>query len=400
MSKPMKIQSILVFLAFVSGVAVLGPAQTRVDNPGRALAKNAGRIIKLEEVLRIKDDGVTAIFRTPQKLALGPDGSLYFLDFSEGARLYRYGPDGKLVFKILKTGQGPGECQWATNYFFDGDRIRVQAWNPPKTMDFGMDGGRYLSEVKFEENAHGLWFLGTAEGKIYGIRDEVFSSTAFRSAGGASVFSIPNSVYEISPDFRTWKKLYEFPVRMLIKRANSVRLDMIDAAIGGSTLDILHTAEYQVVAFDLLSGQVKHVITRAYDRVKARAEKATDPDPETRGIDIPSDPYMFDVHEIHVVAGNLWVLTSVMKPDGNDQQVDVFDAAGRFIDSVLLRFPAGERNHNSARRKSLITDDGFLIIPEQEEDGLISIGKYRIVDADLFPPASAPGDVRPARRGQ
>ena len=398
MSNRQKILSIVPCLAYLFfASSPVAWAQTRVDNPGRALAKNAGRVVKLEEVQRIRDDGVTAIFRTPQKLALGPDGSLYFLDFSEGARLYRYGPDGKLVFKILKTGQGPGECQWATNYFFDGDRIRVQAWNPPKTMDFGMDG-RYLSEVKFEENAHGLWFLGTAEGKIYGIRDEVFSSTAFRSAGGASVFSIPNSVYEISPDFRTWKKLYEFPVRMVIKRANSVRLDMIDAAIGGSTLYILHTAEYGVVKFDLSAARAEQIITRAYDRVKGTAGKTTDPDPETRGIDIPSDAYVFDVNEIHVVAGNLWVLTSVMKPDGNDQQVDVFDAAGRFIDSVLLRFPAGERNHRSARRKSLITDDGFLIVPEQEEDGLVSIGKYRIVDADLFP--SMPDSERNAAAGR
>lgn len=51
-------------------------------------------------------------------------------------------------------------------------------------------------------------------------------------------------------------------------------------------------------------------------------------------------------------------------------------------------------------RSTVLTDDGFFIIPEQEEDGLISVGKYRIVDADLFPLTSAPGDIRGARRGQ
>jgi hypothetical protein len=394
MSKPMKIQSILVFLAFVSGVAVLGPAQTRVDNPGRALAKNAGRVVKLEEVLRIRDDGATAIFKSPRELALGPDNSLYFRDYGEGPRLYRYSPEGKLISKLLKKGQGPGEAQNPSGFLVMEDRIRVLSWIPPKIMDFSLDG-RYLRESRVTEDTHGLWFLAAAEGRIYGIRDEVFSSTAFQSSG---VFSIPNGVYEISPDFRSWKKLYEFPVRMVIKKYNAFRLDPIDAVIHGSTLYILHTAEYRVVAFDLRAGQVKHVITRAYDRVRAKAEKPTDPDPETRGIDLPDDPYLWDINMIHATAGKLWVFTSTIRGGGDDQQVDVFDEAGRFIDNIILRFPAAGRNHRA--RWTVLTDDGFFIIPEQEKDGLISIGKYRIVDADLFPPASAPGDIRAAHRGQ
>jgi hypothetical protein len=370
------------FILLLLGRAGAAWAQTRVDNPARPLAKNAGRIVKLEEVWRIRDDGDQAIFRSPQKLTLGADGSLYFLDFAEGDRLYRYGPDGKLIFKILKTGQGPGESQYASHFFFAGDRIRVQAWSPPKVMDFSLDG-KYLRELKIEQSAHGLWFLAAAEGKIYAIRDELFSSAAFQGAG---VFPIPSSVYEISPDFKTWKKLFEFPVRMSIKNARAARLDMIDAAIRGTTLYILHTAEYQVVQFDLRAGRVERTIRRAYDRVRAVSGKGdADLDPEAKGIDTPSDPYIFDVIEIHAVGGNLWAFTSHFRADGNDQQVDVFDAECRFIDSVLLRFPDDGRNHRAVCRKSLVTEDGFLILPEQEEDGLVSIGKYRIADADLFP---------------
>jgi hypothetical protein len=349
-------------------------SQTRVDNPKRPLSKNAGRIVDLDEVLRIRDDGKTAIFRTPQQLHTGGDGSLFFMDFAEGNRLYRYSADGRLLFKTLKSGQGPGECNYQSGYFFAGDIIRVAAWIPPKIMDFGPDG-RYMRESKIVEDAHGLWFLAASDGKIYGIRDELFSSAAFSSAG---VFSIPNCVYEISPDFRTWKKLFEFPVRMVVQRRRAIRLDMIDAAIRDSVLYILHTAEYKVVKFDLRNTQVEQIITRPYDRVKGEPGTEEDPDPEARGFDAPSDPYTFDITEIHAVGDKLWVLTSVMKPDGNDQQVDVFDAAGRFIDSFFLRFPAGGRNHRTARRKALITDDGYVFLPEQEEDGLVTIGKYKI----------------------
>jgi hypothetical protein len=369
-------------LAILLTIMVLGGSllgQTLVENPKRPPNKNAGRIVPLDEVLRIRDNGDEAVFRSPQQLSLGDDGSLYFLDYAVGTNLYCYGPDGKLVFKALKSGQGPGECKYPSGYFFDGNTIRVPAWIPPKIMDFSL-GGRYLKEAKIEEDTHGLWFLGTAEGKIYGIRDEVFRSSAFSSSG---IFSITNLVYEISSNFKTWKKLFEFPVRMVIKRRTAVRQDMIDATIRGKFLYILHTAEYRVVKYDLRAAKVDRIITRAYDRVKASSSREVNTDPETRGIDFPSDPYLFDIREIHAVGENLWIFTSVYKPNGDDQQVDVFDATGRFIDNFFLRFPTSERNHTIVRRKALIADDGYIFIPEQEEDGLVTIGKYKMRDLNF-----------------
>jgi len=382
--------------AFVPGfLAVLvihvaafrAPAQTRVDNPSRALSKNAGRIVRLEEVLRIRDDGESAIFRSPRFFSLGPDGSLYFVDFAEGDRLYRYGPDGRFVYKLLRKGQGPGECQSLSGYIVAGDQLRILSWVPPKIMDLDLGSGRYLEEARVEQDSHGLWFLGTAAGKIFGIRDEVFRLAAFESSG---IYSIPNVVYEISADFKTWKRLYEFPVRMLIKTRRAFRLDPIDAAIRGTTLYILHTAEYRVTQVDLASGVASRVISRAYDRVRAKSGKNEDADPETRGIKFPADPYVWDIDRIHAAAGRLWVFTSTMKPDGDDQQVDIFDGEGRYVDRIVLRYPAGARNHRFLARWTLLSDDGFFVIPEQEEDGLVSIGKYRIPDADLFPTGTTP----------
>jgi hypothetical protein len=388
MAKPKRIQlpaliSALILLAIASS----GQAQIRVDNPARALAKDAGRVVQLEEVLRIRDDGEKAIFKSPRHFALGPDRSLYFVDFAEGPRLYRYGADGKLISKLLKNGQGPGECQNASHYVVEGNSIRVLSWIPPKIMDFSPDG-RYLREQRIEEDSHGLWFLGTAGGKIYGIKDEVFSSGTFRGEG---VSTIPNGVYEISPDFETWKKIYEFPVRMVIKRSRGAfRLDPIDAVIHGTALFILHTAEYRVIELDLRSGGVKRFISRDYDRVRGKTAKATDTDPETRGIEFPDDPYVWDIDKIHATPGRLWVFTSVMKSDGNDHLVDIFDAEGRFVDSVILRYPPGGRDHRFLARWTLMTDDGFFFVPEQEEDGLVSIGKYRIPDANPFPTGTMP----------
>jgi hypothetical protein len=144
---------------------------------------------------------------------------------------------------------------------------------------------------------------------------------------------------------------------------------------------ILNTAKYGITQLDMRTAKVERFITRGYDRVKGKtARKAQrDLDPEARGFeDVDSDPYVFDINELHAVGDNLWVFTSTFKTGGEDQLVDVFDAAGRFVDSFFLRFPPGRRNHRAVRRKSLLTNDGFFFVPEQEEDGLVTIGKYKI----------------------
>jgi len=78
----------------------------------------------------------------------------------------------------------------------------------------------------------------------------------------------------------------------------------------------------------------------------------------------------------------------MMEENGNERLIDVFDAEGRFVDSFRLEFPDDRLDHHYS--KGLITADGFLFLPEQDEDGLVSIGKYRIHDADLFPAPRAP----------
>jgi hypothetical protein len=384
MSRRIGTLAIIMALPLFLGASDLPAAQTRVDNPARALAKNAGRVVELEETLRIRDDGDTAVFKIPRELAPGPDGSLYFIDYDKGPRLYRFSPDGRLALKLLKTGQGPGEAQNPSGFLVTEDRIRVLSWIPPKIIDFGLDG-RYLKESRVVEDTHGLWYLGVSEGRIYGVRDEVFRSAAW---GNSGVFTIPNAVYEISPDFLSWKKLCEFPVRMLVKGRRAFRLDPIDADIRGSSLFILHAAEYRVDEFDLRSGALDRVISRKYDRVKSEASDEGDPDPETRGVKFPEDPYVWDIERIHAAAGKLFVFTSTISSGGDDQQVDIFDGEGRFADSVVLRYPPGGRNHRA--RWTVLTEDGRLIIPEQEKDGLISIGQYRIPDAGLFPARTTP----------
>lgn len=363
-------------------------AQTRIDNPRRAEAKDAGRVVRLEEILRIRDDGDRVIFKVPRKFALGPDGSLYFYDIAEGVRLYRFGPDGKLLFKTVKTGQGPGECLGGANFVIDGDRIRIQAWNPPKIMEFGLDG-RYRSEVP-TESTKGLHSLFLVDGRLYGLRDEIPYSDAIAKTG---LVETPYRLYEFSSDLKTWKKLHDFPVRHSIRkdpagRSSWIRLDMIEAAAGGPYVYVVHAAEYRIDQFDLRTGRVERVFGRAYDRRRLEAEGDEDLEPGAKPEPDDSGEPSFDVLDIHAVGDRLWAFTSTMSGRGNDRVVDIFDAEGRFVDSVVLAFP--DRTLRHSYTKGLVTADGFLFVAEQDRDGLVSIGKYRVLDAGLFPSQAGP----------
>ena len=55
-------------------------AQEIIENPKKPLNKNAGRIVRLKEIMRIRDDGVEVIFRAPYGLQIGHNGSIYFYD--------------------------------------------------------------------------------------------------------------------------------------------------------------------------------------------------------------------------------------------------------------------------------------------------------------------------------
>lgn len=327
----------------------------------------------LEEVMRIKDDGKKVIFKTPQDLSLSKDGSLLFMDFIGTPCLYKFSRDGQFVFQALEEGQGPRECRYATKFFIQGNRIRVQAWLPPKVIDYDLDG-RYIKEIR-TDSTKGLWFLKSIDGKIYAIRDEIPHSNSKHKEG---LIETPFRLFDISKDFKKWRSLYDFPVRHYIKQGRWLRRDMIDAVAYDHFLFIVHTAEYRIVKFDLQRAQIERIFKRKYDRQKIQQEKGEIEDREARGLRPPPSEYYFDIFGIHVFRNSLWAITSTAKDNDSKRLVDVFDMEGKYIDSFYLQFPLNNKTHWIGN--SLLTDSGFIFIPEQDQDGFVSIGKYRIKD--------------------
>jgi hypothetical protein len=366
---------LILITCFVAVVSFI-QAQKIIENPVTPISTEAGRVVLLEEVMRIKDDGKNIIFKLPKKMSLCEDGSILFLDLLDSSNLYKFSKDGKFIFKILKGGQGPRECQWANNYLIQGDRIRVQAWNPPKVIDYNLNG-LYIEEAK-TRNTHGLWFLISIDGTIYGIRDEIPESNAISREG---LIETPYRLYKISNDFQKWKKLHDFPVQHYITKGRWIRRGMVAAAVHGHFLLMLHTAEYKIVKFDLQQGQVNRIFKRQYKRQKIGGEESEEDigDRELKGLRPQPSKYYFDIFEIHIFRDAIWVLTSTPKLNSSKRLVDVFDLEGNYIDCFYLQFPENDMNHFYG--DLLLSNDGYLFAIEQNHvDGLVSIGKYIIND--------------------
>jgi hypothetical protein len=360
---------VLLFMEILAG-EMLG--QIVIDNPDKPKSKNAGRAVMLEEMIRIKDDGKKIIFTNPRRLSLSEDGSIFFID---SLYLYKFSKDGQFIFKALKEGEGPGECKLGPYFFLTPKRIRIQAWIPPKVMDYDLDG-RYLKEIKTTNITGPFWFLKYVEGKIYGIRNEIHFSTELIHKKG--LIETPYALYEISEDFKQLKKLHDFPVRHYIDRRRWVRRDMVAAVVYDHYLFMVHTAEYQIVKFELRGARVERIFMRKYHRRKSSQKKEEIEDREAKGLTPPPSEYIFDISAILVFRDSLWVITSTSKDNDTKRLVDVFDMEGRYIDSFYLQFPLNNETHWI--EISILSDDGFIFIPEQSEDGFVSIGKYRIKD--------------------
>ena len=89
---------VLLFLSFfIFSPAIL--TQTIIENPEKPLSKNAGRVLKLEEIFRINDIGADFYFKRPMKLKIASDGSIFIVDEEQ---LLKFSADGKFIKNLYK----------------------------------------------------------------------------------------------------------------------------------------------------------------------------------------------------------------------------------------------------------------------------------------------------------
>jgi hypothetical protein len=119
---------LLVLMVLIASVIVVGQV---IENPGKPLAKNAGRQVKITEVLRIVDQGGDFYFKSPHYLKAAPDGSIFVVDDKQ---FLKFNKDGKFLANLQKLGEGPGEYSDVYAFQINDNRLMINTAMPHKIL--------------------------------------------------------------------------------------------------------------------------------------------------------------------------------------------------------------------------------------------------------------------------
>jgi len=354
----------LFFLIFSSFIF----AQVTIKNPKKPKSKNAGRVVHLKEIIRIREDGIETVFKAPNHLQISNDGSIYFYD---DFKLYKFSDKGKFVFAIIRQGMGPGEAVMSTSCLITNKEIIVYAEIPPKIMRFTLQG-EYKDEKSCQQFRN-FKFVEYVDNKIYGFLTEIPNEVRGK-IGYVDYFTC---LYEFAPNFDEHIKMYSFPVEQYqIRSARWPRANFDYIAENYKTLFISHTAEYQIIKFNLEKNVVEKIIKRKYERVKYPKEtkRKTPPGVLTQ----PLKEFYDDIGKLLIYKDKLWVITS-KKDKEKRYLIDVYDIEGKYIDYFYLEFPR-EVNCRPFLYGTIALKDAYLYTIDEHSDGYFSIAKYEIVD--------------------
>ncbi len=344
-----------------------------VENPDKPAAKDAGRVLKFEEVWRITDEGGQFFFKRPGNIQVAADGSVFLVDSDQ---ILKFSPEGKFLKNLLRLGQGPGEVtprgggalaqilvQGSDLYILD--RGAGRCWRTDLDGAFQEDLSVPKSSFKDFVGVvnEGLLFWAMefpsreerTEVKFADLPRTLTLST--REPGKSkALFSITNMTF-ISPRIVA-------PDRLLsVLSADRKRLYFVQ---GG---------EYLVQELDLVSGTVVRKFGRPYQRVPSPARKpyegpaAPQLEEDRRlGYLPPDPPFQLNISGLRIVGDLLWVSTSTYD-ESRGQLIDVFDRDGKYVDC----FYTGRNLSINA------VHEGAVFRAELGADDLISVVKYKIV---------------------
>ena len=318
-------------------------SQTVIENPGVPVSKTAGRTIALKEILKITDESGEFFFKSPSSMKEGPDGSLYLRD---NEQILRFDKNGKFVRNYFKKGQGPGEMTYAIGLFPTQAGLCVQASGPQKLVWFD-DAGKLLKEPSVRPKGRmSMNLLGILDAKY------IFSGTEFpRISGEPQYVDNPYSLLAWTEGSDEPKVLSAFPVNSYIVTSGSGGGGMMSIAsfmavpFGSKSFVVVHTCEYLVKLFDLESNAVVRTFSRKYERVESPPPSAEDKKPvmiiNNKQISNPRQKYLNDISKVIARGDKIWVVTST-KDAKKGRLIDVFDAAGKYVDAFFLNIPTGQ----------------------------------------------------------
>ncbi len=338
----------------------VAPAQTIIENPEKPLSKNAGRVLKLKEVLRITDEGGEFYFKGPRGLIVAPDGSIYLQDEYQ---LLNFSPEGKFIKNLIKKGEGPGEIKEDFAYSINENEIYIYDIVANKIVHTDLEGN-LIEQLRLKSAPYG---------DFLGLLNDWFIFTKFiwplPKEWNSQLNDVSNKVILVSKDGSSEKRIHDFPIKWFLAPRAMTSWASFHTVLSDDSkqLFVSHTRDYMIILLDLEREQVTRTFRRKYPRVKY---VSTEDDEESyKKYNMPRKKYEIDVQGLFISKDQIWVETSTKdKTKGN--LIDVFNKEGKYLDNFYLNL-----------KGSLMAIHGdYIFVREKDEHENLQIVKYDIID--------------------
>lgn len=349
----------LLFLLIITSVMY---TQEIIENPEKPTNPNAGRILNIQEVLRITDEGGEFFFQYPTNVKVAPDGTIFIYDREQ---LLRFDENGEFIHNFFVKGQGPGELNYVRNYAFQDGKLTVFNANPYKIVWFDFNG-ELINDIKIHDISGYLHFQFIKDDTFY-----FFASDVPRSEGNPVIFNVPQTLITLDQLGKKEKELTSFNIKVFRTGGAWAEVSsLISVPYKKRYLFLSHTQEYLVKLYDTEAQKTLRSFTRKYKRVKPpKDHKFGGIYRNGKRIGPPIPEFFNDIRELFMFKDLLWVRTST-KDDEKGYLFDVFNMRGEFVDSFYL-------NINGSL---VATHKDFIFVREKDENELLSIVKYKVIE--------------------
>lgn len=329
-----------------------------IENPAKPTAKDAGRVLKLTEVWRIKDEGGEFYFQYPHNLQVSADGSIFLADREE---FLKFSPEGQFLKNIYKKGQGPGEIEDDFMYFICGGDIFIQDLNSRRFWRADFDG--ILQEQVVLKNKDSIVFIGVAPDGF------LFLKVVWppRSDWTGKLVEVLHVIDFVAKDGSEIRDIATFKPKSFLSPQSATSWDSRVTALSpdGKLLYAFHGRDYLIEIVDLTGGANVRRFRRTYPKVPY-VERGWEANFRKKS-GAPKIEYKADVRGLYPFGNRVWVETST-DDKTKGRLIDVFDKEGRFVDSFYL----------GAGRALMAVREGFVFTQEKAVDETITIVKYRV----------------------
>jgi hypothetical protein len=349
----------LALAAFLSAPGILS-AQGIVENPAKPVAVNASRVLNLQEIWRVTDEGGSFFFKYPNRLRIAPDGSIFLQDDEE---LLKFSADGKFLRNLFKKGEGPGEMSTSFSYQIDGRELIIYDGNLRRLWRADLEG-KFLGEIPVDKKVRRS-FVGVYRNDFIFFREDA----PIAKSGIPGFADIPHIIILLSKDGKSEVDVQPFfPKRYLVPGGGLVWGNAIKTVSeDGRFVFGFHGRDYLIEVMDLEQRKIGRRFKRDYPRIP---ESETKEQREWReGQKLPKDDYKTDLINLVPNGSRIWAVTSTEDPD-KGRLCDVFDADGKFVDCFYL----------GAGRTLLRTAGDAIFVLESNKDETFRLVKYKILD--------------------